>query len=321
MPLDPDVAEMLETLAALQAPALSEGTVEQARANYDAAPKPAADPLACVEDRIVPGPASDIPVRLYAATHDPGTHDPGTHDPGTHDNGLPIVVFFHGGGWVLSSVAGHDPIARRIAARSGALVVSVDYRLAPEHPFPAPHDDCWAATAWLAAHGAAWGGDPSRIAVCGDSAGANLAAGVAIRARDEGLAVALQALIYPCIDDRQDDYPSMRDNAEGFFLTAADMVWFWDHFVPAPYRPDPRAVPARAADLSGLAPAFVQTAEYDPLRDEGEFYAQRLQDAGVPTTVVRYPGVVHGFVTRWHAIGRAEQAHDDLARALRSAFI
>jgi len=306
MPLDPDVAEMLGTLAALQTPALSEGTVEQARANYDAAPKPAGDPLARVEDRIVRGSAGDIPVRLYAATH---------------DTGLPIVVFFHGGGWVLSSVAGHDPIARRIAARSDALVVSIDYRLAPEHPFPAPHDDCWAATTWLAEHGRAWGADPSRIAVCGDSAGANLAAGVAIRARDEGLAVALQALIYPCIDDRQDDYPSMRDNAEGYFLTAADMVWFWDHFVPAPCRSDPRAVPARATNLSGLAPAFVQTAEYDPLRDEAELYAQRLHDAGVATTVVRYPGVVHGFVTRWHAIARAEQAHDDLAAALVAALI
>jgi acetyl esterase len=305
MPLDRDVAEMLETLAALEAPALSEGTVAEARANYDGAPKPPGDALARVEDRTVPGPAGDIPVRVYAANH---------------DTGLPIVVFLHGGGWVLSSVAGHDPIARRIAARSNALVVSVEYRLAPEDPFPAPHDDCWAATAWLADHGDEWGGDRSRLAVCGDSAGANLAAGVAIRARDEGLALALQALIYPCIDDRQTDYRSMIDNAEGYFLTAADMVWFWAHFVPPEHRADPRAVPARLERLAGLAPAYVQTAEFDPLRDEAERYARRLADAGVATEVVRYPGVVHGFVTRWHAMARAEQAHDDLARALRSAF-
>ena len=200
------------------------------------------------------------------------------------------------------------------------MVVSVDYRLAPEAAFPGPHDDCWAAIEWLSQHGSAWGGDPSRLAVCGDSAGGNLAAGVAIRARDEGLALALQALIYPCIDDRQSGYPSMTDNAEGYFLTAADMVWFWNHFVPAEHRNDPRAVPARSADLSGTAPAFVQTAEYDPLRDEAERYAERLEQAGVPTEVVRYPGVVHGFATRWHAIARAEQAHDDLAAALRRAF-
>jgi acetyl esterase len=305
MPLDPDVAEMLATLAALEAPALSEGTVSEARVNYDAAPKPAGDVLVRVEDHVLPGPTGPIRVRLYADTLDAG---------------LPIVAFFHGGGWVLSSVDGHDAIARRIAARSGALVVSVDYRLAPEHPFPAPHDDCWAATAWLAEHGEEWGGDASRVAVCGDSAGANLAAGVAIRARDEGLPLALQALIYPCIDDRQGDYPSMTENAHGYFLTAADMVWFWNHFVPAEHRSDPRAVPARLDRFSGLAPAFVLTAEFDPLRDEGERYAQRLIDARVATTVVRYPGVVHGFVTRWHAIGRAEQAHDDLAAALRTAF-
>jgi acetyl esterase len=305
MPLDLDVAEMLATLAAMDAPALSDGTIAEARANYDGAPKPAGDELVRVEDRSIPGPAGDIPVRIFA---------------NSHAIDLPIVVFFHGGGWVLSSVDGHDPIARRIAARSGALVVSVEYRLAPEAPFPAPHDDCWTATTWLAEHGADWGGDPSRVAVCGDSAGANLAAGVAIRARDEGLPLAMQALIYPCIDDRQSEYPSMTDNADGYFLAADDMVWFWDHFVPAEFRSDPRAVPARLPQPAGLAPAFVQTAEFDPLRDEGERYARRLADAGVPTELVRYPGVVHGFVTRWHTIARAEQAHDDLATALKTAF-
>ncbi len=305
MPLDPDVAEMLSGLAELQAPAMSAGTVAQARANYDGAPKPTAEPLARVENRSIPGPAGEIPVRLYADTDDAN---------------LPIVVFFHGGGWVLSSVDGHDALARRIALRSSAMVISVDYRLAPEHPFPAPHDDCWAATAWLAEHATDWGGDTSRIAVCGDSAGGNLAAGVAIRARDEGTRLTMQALIYPCIDDHQDAYPSMSENAEGFFLTASDMTWFWDQFVPGEHRFDPRAVPARCELLTGLAPAYVQTAEFDPLRDEAELYARRLGEAAVTVTVDRYPGVVHGFVSRWHAIGRAEQAHDDLARALATAF-
>jgi len=303
--LDRDVAEQLDALAALDAPALSAGTVDQARANYDRAPKPSPDPVRRVEDRAVPGPAGDVPVRLYADTD---------------DSGLPVVVFFHGGGWVLSSVDGHDTLARRIASRTGMLVVSVDYRLAPEFPFPAPHDDCWAVTAWLSEHAADWGGDPSRLAVCGDSAGGNLAAGVALRARDEGVDLRLQALVYPCIDDRQETYPSMTKNAEGYFLTAADMTWFWDHFVPAEHRDDPRAVPARADDLAGLAPALVMTAEYDPLRDEGEAYADRLLDAGVRVEVIRYHGVVHGFVSRWHTMSRAERAHDDLAAGLARAM-
>ncbi len=305
MPLDADVAALLDALAGVEAPALSEGTVAEARRNYDAAPKPDPEPIERVDDIVVPGPSGDVPVRLYADSADAG---------------LPVVVFFHGGGWVLSSVDGHDALARRIAIRTGALVASVDYRLAPEHPFPAPHDDCWAATAWLADHAADVGGDGARLAVCGDSAGGNLAAGVALRARDHGLSLALQALIYPCIDDRQTTYPSMTENAAGYFLTAADMVWFWDRFVPAEHRGDPRAVPARADDLRGLAPAYVQTAEFDPLRDEGESYADRLAAAGVPVDVDRYPGVVHGFVSRWHTMSRAEQAHDDLAAALHVAF-
>ncbi len=305
MTLDADVAALLDALSTADAPALSDGTVEEARRNYDAAPKPPPDALVRVEDRTIPGPAADMPVRLYA---------------GSTDADLPVVAFFHGGGWVLSSVDGHDALARRIAARADVLVVSVEYRLAPEHPFPAPHDDCWAATAWLADHADEIGGDASRLAVCGDSAGGNLAAGVAIRARDKGLRLALQALIYPCIDDRQEPYPSMTENGEGYFLTAADMTWFWDRFVPPGDRDDPRAVPARAADLSGLAPAYVQTAEYDPLRDEGEAYATRLEAAGVPTEVVRYPGVVHGFAARWHAMARAERAHDDLAAKLAATF-
>lgn len=303
--LDRDVAEQLDALAALGAPALSDGTVQQARVNYDSAPKPVPDPVERIEDRRVPGPAGDVPVRLYASSA---------------ETDLPVIAFFHGGGWVLSSVEGHDALARRIAARTGMLVVSVDYRLAPEFPFPAPHDDCWAVTRWLGEHASEWGGDPGRLAVCGDSAGGNLAAGVALRARDERLALRCQALVYPCIDDRQDDYPSMTKNADGYFLTASDMRWFWNHFVPDVHRADPRAVPARAVDLDGLAPAIVMTAEYDPLRDEGERYAERMTEAGVPVQMIRYPGVVHGFVSRWHTMARAERAHDDLADALRRAM-
>ena len=185
MPLDADVADVLARLAALDAPALTDGTPEAARANYAGAPKPPGDAIARVEDRTVPGPAGPIQVRLYATHLEPD---------------LPVVAFFHGGGWVVSSIDGHDSLARRLAQRSGALVVSVEYRLAPEHPFPAPHDDCWAVTRWLTEHAADWGGNGGRVAVAGDSAGGNLAAGVALRARDEGVPLAFQLLVYPCID-------------------------------------------------------------------------------------------------------------------------
>ncbi|MEZ5227130.1 MAG: alpha/beta hydrolase [Acidimicrobiales bacterium] len=227
-----------------------------------------------------------------------------------------MIAFFHGGGWVLSNIAGHDSLARRITTRTGGIVMSVDYRLAPEHPFPAPHDDCWAATQWLAEHAAELGGDPDLVMIAGDSAGGNLAAGVALRARDEGLALAAQLLIYPCVDT-DFERPSMIDNATGYFLDTTDMVWFWDQFVPADQRSNPYAVPMRADDVSGLAPALIQTAEYDPLRDEGEAWAARLNEAGVEVEVTRYDGVVHGFVSRWEQMARALDAHDQIGRFVR----
>ncbi|MGH1492586.1 MAG: alpha/beta hydrolase [Acidimicrobiales bacterium] len=299
--LDDDVASLLSAAAAANVPSLSDGTPAQARKNYARAPKPVGDELERVEDAHIPGPAGDIPVRLYAAT---------AATTSATAPGLPVMAFFHGGGWVLSDIDGHDSLARRLALRTGALVVSVEYRLAPEHPFPTPHDDCWAVTTWLADNAAQLGGDPGRLSVAGDSAGGNLAAGVALRARDEGLALRSQLLIYPCIDDRQ-TRPSMTENAEGYFLSAKDMAWFWDHFVPAEHRDNPYAVPARAEDLTRLAPAHIQTAAFDPLRDEGEEWAERLQAAGVDTSFTRFDGVVHGFVARWEQMSGALAAHDE----------
>lgn len=302
--LHPVVAEMLEQLRRSGAPPLSAGTPAAARAAYDAAPKPTGDPVNDVRDITIPGPDGPLAARVYRPTD-------------TQD--LPVVVFFHGGGWVLSSVDGHDSIARRLALESGALVVSVEYRLAPEYPFPAPHEDCWAATRWVADNAAQLGGKHGVLAVAGDSAGGNLAAGVALRARDEGLLLRFQLLIYPCIDDVQ-SRPSMTENASGYFLTAADMAWFWDQFVPPDERGNAYAVPARATDLRGLAPALVQTAEYDPLRDEGEEWAARLAEAKVPVTVTRYDGMIHGFVSRWEQIPPAVDAHVEAGAALRSAL-
>lgn len=306
----PDVAAVLDALNALDVPPLSAGTPEEARANYARAPKPAGDPMASVEDRTIPGPGGDIPIRIYT---------PPELDADVAAETAGAIAFFHGGGWVLSNIDGHDSLARRIATRTGAVVMSVDYRLAPEHPFPAPHDDCWAATTWLAEHTAELGADPAKLVVAGDSAGGNLAAGVALRARDEGLPLAFQLLIYPCIDT---DFTrrSMIDNGTGYFLNTSDMIWFWDHFVPAEHRDNPYAVPMRAADVSGLAPALVITAEYDPLRDEGDAWANRLADAGVSVQSTCYPGVVHGFVSRWEQMALALQAHDELGVAVRAAL-
>ena len=296
MPLDPDVAELVQALAETGAPALSEGTVEQARSNYFRTPTPPSDEIAHVIDSLVDGPHGSIPIRIYATTAQPAD--------------LPVVVMFHGGGWVLSSVDGHDHVARRLAVVTDALIVSVDYRLAPEHPFPQPHDDCWAVTQWLSTQAESIGGDPSRIIIFGDSAGANLAAGVALRARDEGLHLCAQVLCYPCVDTEQDAYPSMTKNATGYFLTAADMSWFWGHYLANGGRENPYAVPARAESLNDVAPSLTITAEFDPLRDEGALYAERLAAAGTDAEYLAVPGVVHGFIARWHTMSRAAGIHD-----------
>lgn len=304
MPLDADVEAMLDRLQELGLPEAHEVGVAESRAAYARAPKPTGDPLTLVEDREVPGPAGPIPVRCYASSADAP---------------LGTLVFFHGGGWVLSNVDGHDSLARRLAARSGAFVVSVEYRLAPEHPFPAPHDDCWAVTAWLAEHGERWGADPGRLAVGGDSAGGNLAAGVALRARDDGLDLAHQLLMYPCLDV-DFERASYRDNAEGYFLTAANMIWFWDQYVPSEHREHPYAVPMRAEDVSGVAPALIQTAEFDPLRDEGEAYAEKLRQAGVEVKVSRKDGMIHGFVSMIGALDDARASLGEMGQELRTAL-
>jgi acetyl esterase len=306
MPLDADVAELVQALAASQAPALSDGTVEVARANYFSAPTPALDEVAHIDDAVVEGPHGPIPIRVYSSTPEPTDQ--------------PIIVMFHGGGWVLSSVDGHDHVARRVASVSNALVVSVDYRLAPEHPFPQPHDDCWAVTEWMSRHGSTIGGDATKIIVLGDSAGANLAAGVALRARDEGLHLRAQVLCYPCVDTEQDRYPSMTENATGYFLTAADMHWFWGHYLANGGQENPYAVPARAESLAGVAPSLTITAEFDPLRDEGADYAARLVADGTAAEYLAVPGVVHGFIGRWHTMSRAVSIHDHIGEYCTRMF-
>ena len=260
-----------------------------------------------VTDTTIPGPKGEIPVRIYRPDADRAMGDR-----------PPIVVYFHGGGWVIGDLDGHDPSCRAITAQAGVIVMSVDYRLAPEHRYPAAADDAYAATAWAAEHAAELGGDPSRLVVAGDSAGGNLAAVTALRARDSGgPALALQVLIYPVTDVGQDT-GSYQENAEGFFLTAAHMRWYWGCYLgPGGDGRGPYASPLRAVNLGGLPPAVVLTADCDPLRDEGNAYAERLRAAGVPVTANCYPGMFHGFFRLSDVLDQAAAAQRAVREALR----
>jgi acetyl esterase len=230
-------------------------------------------------------------------------------------------VFYHGGGWVIGDLEVADRPCRSLCAGAGCVVVSVDYRLAPEHRFPAAADDAYAAAQWVSAHAADLGADPARLAVGGDSAGGNLTAVVALMARDQGgPPIAFQLLIYP-VAGCDLDTVSYRDNAEGYLLTRAAMEWFWGHYIPdEAARRHPYASPLSAENLAGLPPAFVVTAEYDPLRDEGEAYAERLRRAGVPVTLKRYAGMIHGFFQLAGVLDQGRQVLTDASSALREAL-
>jgi len=234
---------------------------------------------------------------------------------------LPVLVLFHGGGFIAGSPDSHDGGARELCALAQAIVVSVDYRLAPENRFPAAAEDCHAALLWAAAHAAELGGDATRLAITGDSAGGNLAAAVALMNRDRGgPALALQVLVYPVIDPACAT-PSARANGEGYLLTTASMKWMWSLYVNgADDYANPYAAPIAAASLAGLPPALVITAEFDPLRDEGEAYGRALEAAGVPTTISRYDGMIHGFASCFDITPRAREAAGEVARALQAAW-
>jgi acetyl esterase len=308
MPIDPQAQALLDQVAASGLPPFGEMTVDQAREAIMGMRELAGPPesVAKVEDRTVPGPAGEIPVRVYT---------PEGSGP------FPVLVYFHGGGWVIGNIETVDAPLRALTNRVGCVIVSVDYRLAPEHKFPAAADDSYAATRYVAEHAAEFGADPARVAVGGDSAGGNLAAVVAQMARDRGgPPLVFQLLIYP-VTQHAYDTASYAENGDGYLLTRAAMVWFWDLYLPdeAAGR-DPAASPQRAASLRGLAPAFVITAEFDPLRDEGEAYAARLRDEGVAVDARRYDGMIHGFFQMAGVMDQSRQVLDDAAAALRSAF-
>ena len=262
--------------------------------------------VAAVKDLEVPGPAGRIPVRVYRPSE---------------RTDLPVLVYVHGGGWAICSIETHDVTCRELANAAGCAVVSVGYRLAPEHRFPAAPEDCYAALEWVARHAASIGADPARIAVGGDSAGGNLAAVVSLIARERGgPRLRHQLLVYP-VTDHAFETPSYRENAKGPLLTTEMMRGFWGLYLAREEDGrNPHASPLRAADLSGLPPAQVITAEYDPLRDEGEAYARRLAAAGVPVVQRRYDGMIHGFFGFTALIDRAGEAVAEAARELRRGF-
>jgi acetyl esterase len=232
----------------------------------------------------------------------------------------PVVVFLHGGGWVIGSVDTHDALCQQLAVQVPALVVSVDYRLAPEHPFPAGLEDGLAATAWVSKHARELGADPDRLAVAGDSAGGNMSAVISRRARDSGgPPIIFQLLLYPPTD-LANSYPSHKENGEGYLLTSEMMDWFADHYLGDRDRRDPDISPLYAQNLSELPPALVVTAEFDPLRDEGEVYAERLRGAGVDVRLVRYDGMIHGFLQMNGVVHGAATAIADVAGTLREVF-
>ena len=273
--------------------------VEARRVSGERAKKLEGSPetVALVESMTVPGPAGQIPIRLFVPSE---------------KEQLPILVYFHGGGWVVGSLDSVDCLCRSLANSATCMVASVDYRLAPEHKFPAAVEDSYGATKWVADNAADLGGDPRRIAVGGDSAGGNLAAAVSLMARDRGGPdIAFQLLIYP-ITNQKFDTDSYKENGEGYMLTKEDMEWFRNHYLRDQHDEENQyASPLLANSLSSLPPAFVITAEFDPLRDEGEAYAARLKEFDVPVRVNRYTGTIHGFMTiaelrqRGQAVGDA----------------
>jgi acetyl esterase len=309
MPLEPQTKALLDAMVAAGASLdFGEMSAQEARRRMEANPiaRGAAEPVAKVADRRISGPGGELAVRIYT---------PGAPAP------LPAIVYFHGGGWVLGNLDGSDAQCRALANAARCVVVSVDYRLAPEAKFPAPAEDCYAATRWVAENAASLGCDSKRIAVAGTSAGANLAAVVPLMARDRGgmPPIAFQVLVYP-ITDGSMNTRSYRENAEGYFLTAASMAWFWKHYLNDDNdRVHPYAAPINASELRGLPPALVITAEFDPLRDEGEAYASRLRAAGVPVTCTRYDGTIHSFVSMPNLdVGKC--AFEQIVAALRNAL-
>ena len=311
MALDPQAAAVIELIVKSGRPPYHQLTPKEARQMFREtrpASTPPAPQIGAVRDLLAEG-AQAIPLRVYRPA---GVAD---------SRRLPVLVYFHGGGWVIGDLETHDVMCRQLTAEAGVSVISVDYRLAPEHKFPAAVDDAWAATRWIAAHAAELGVDADRLAVGGDSAGGNLAAVVALLARDAGgPRIALQILLYP-VTDLERESQSYADLADGYMLTRDSMRWFRAQYLAKEQdAADWRVSPLRAPSLVGLPPALVVTAGYDPLRDEGEAYARRLREAGVSVDAVSFGGMIHGFVPMGRLIDTAFRGVSLITGSLRQAL-
>lgn len=307
--LDIQLKGMLEAVAASGAPDLGDlpppAGREMYRQIFAQGDLPPADVM--IEDRSIYALSGAIPLRIYTPRRKNGVRG--------------VVLYCHGGGFVLGDLDIYDSTCRTICNDSGCIVVAVDYRLAPEHPFPAAVEDCHAALAWLAAHAGEIGGDPQRLAVCGDSAGGNLAAVLALIARAEGIPLRYQVLIYPVTSAAPGDLPSHTEFGEGYVLSRKAMLAFTRHYFGAAGRaPDWRGAPLLAEDLSGLAPALVMVGSYDVLRDDGEAYANAMSAAGVPTTLIEYKGLSHGFINMAAFLSAGRLALSQVGISLRDAL-
>ncbi len=310
MALHPQAELLIDAALAAALPPIDTLSAQDARELYNqrSAELPVNPVIGEVSERTIPGPAGEIPIRIYR---------PVDAGPASPDSPLTAaLMFFHGGGWVIGTLDTHDVAARALCQATEATVVSVDYRLAPEHPFPAACNDCTAATKWVADNGAEIGVDGDKLAICGDSAGGNLAAVTAQDCAIDGPSIAAQALVYPATNASGELSGSLIDNAEGYLLTTTAMQWFYDQYDPhGVYRTDPRCSPL-LGDLAGQPPAIVITAEFDPLRDEGIEYANALTNAGVDVEHVGYDGQIHTFFTQ---VGVCDASADSVERI--AAFI
>ena len=311
VPIDPAAAALIGILEATFPRVNTVSSAQEARRLAKQTPRAGdVEPVAAVEDRSIPGPDGEVPVRIYW--------------PSAEREPRPGVVYFHGGGWVICDLDTHDGACRRLANEIGAVVVSVDYRLAPEHRWPAAAEDAYAATDWVASHADELGVDVGRLAVAGDSAGGNLTAVVAQMARDRGgPRLAFQLLVYPVIDvgATRVEYPSQRENAEGYFLTTAQLEWYREQYLADDADgEEPYVSPIKAASLAALPPACVVTAEMDPLRDEGEAYARGLEAAGGSVLLYRAPGMFHGFFNMDAVLDGSKQAQQVAYDAMRAAL-
>ena len=282
MTLAPEIKAFLEAGAKAGLPQVWEAPLDVIRRNTQTRPALAgpAEPILEIENRFIPGPTADLPVRIYRPTNNPTA---------------PAIVYFHGGGWVLNFLDIYDASLTTLANRTGATIISVNYQKAPEHPFPIPFDDCFATLEWVLANSELLRINSQKVAVAGDSAGANLASGVALKARDQKIELAYQLLIYPC-NERNFETPSYIKNATGYGLSTQAMQWFWDQYLQGDsHDQNPYAIPARAASLKDVAPAIIVTAEYDPLLSDSEQYVELLKASGVDVRYREFKGMIHGF--------------------------